>query len=88
MTLEEIKNLMPVFERWKLSIALIYGDRYAEIYCNWERFRDHLQVLEVIENEKNSVEALVPECIKAEIRENATKTARKQQEYFFGGYSE
>ena len=87
MTLEEIKKLMPFFERWKLNIALIYGDRYAELYCNWERFRDHLQVLEVIENEKkkNSVEVLVPECIKAEIRENATKSARKQHEIFFGG---
>ena len=87
MTLEEIKQLMPFFERWKLNIALIYGDRYAELFCNWERFRDHLQVLEVIENEKkkNSVEDLVPESIKAEIRE---KAARKQHEYFFGGYSE
>lgn len=82
MTLEEIKKLMPAFERWKLNIALIYGDRYAEIYCNWERFRDHLQILKVIENEKNSVEALVPECIKAEIRENATKVALKQHEIF------
>ena len=87
MTLEEITKLMPVFERWKLNIALIYGDRYAELYCNWERFRDHLQVLEVIENEnkKSSVEFLVPESLKAEIRENATKAARKQHEYFFGG---
>jgi hypothetical protein len=82
MTLEEIKKLMPSFERWKLNIALIYGDRYAELYCNWERFRDHLQVLEVIENEKNSVEFLVPESLKAEIRENATKAARKQHEIF------
>ena len=53
MTLEEITKLMPFFERWKLNIALIYGDKYAEIYCNWERFRDHLQVLEVIANEQN-----------------------------------
>lgn len=84
MTLEEIKKLMPVFERWKLNITLIYGDRYAELYCTWERFRDHLQVLEVMENDKkrNSVEDLVPERIKAEIRENATKTARKQHEIF------
>lgn len=78
MTLEEIKKLMPFFQRWKTNIALIYGDRYAELYCNWERFRDHLQVLEVIENEKKSVEVLVPESIKAEIRE-------KTKEYFFGG---
>jgi hypothetical protein len=41
-----------------------------------------LQVLEVIENEKNSVEFLVPESLKAEIRENATKAARKQHEIF------
>lgn len=86
MTLEEIKKLMPSFQRWKTKIALIYGDRYAELYCNWERFRDHLQVLEVIENEKkkSSGEFLVPESIKAEFRENATKAARN----FFGGYSE
>ncbi|MBR2540373.1 MAG: hypothetical protein IKE85_06055 [Mogibacterium sp.] len=84
MTLEEIKKLMPVFERWKLNITLIYGDRYAELYCTWERFRDHLQVLEVMEKDKKkySVEDLIPECIKAEIRENATKTARKQHEIF------
>lgn len=83
MTFEEIKKLMPFFEEWKLNIALIYGDRYAELYCTWERFRDHLQVLKVIENEnkKNSVEFLVPESLKAEIRENATKAARN----FFGG---
>jgi hypothetical protein len=83
MTLEEIKKLMPSFERWKLNIALIYGDRYAELYCNWERFRDHLQVLEVIENEKKkkSVEVFVPESIKAEIREKA-------KENFFGGLRE
>lgn len=83
MTLEEIKKLMPVFERWKLNIALIYGDRYAELYCTWERFRDHLQVLEVMENEKkeNPVEVLLPESIRSALRE-------KQKEIFREGFTE
>ena len=54
MTLEEIKQMMPVFERWKSNISIIYGEKYAEIFCTWERFRDHLHILEVLANENKS----------------------------------
>ena len=45
MTLEEIKGLMPHFEKWKSNISLIYGETYAKRYCTWERFIDHLNIL-------------------------------------------
>ena len=53
MTLEEIKKLHPHFQKWKEDIALIYGMQYADKYCNWNRFKDHLEVLMEVVNGDN-----------------------------------
>lgn len=78
MTLEEIKEMLPCFMKWKKDIALIYGALYAEKYCTWNRFNDHIEVLREINDEENEVTDLFPESLKAEIRENT-------EQYFIGG---
>lgn len=49
MTLDEIKVYLEIFNHWKQSIALIYGKAYADKYCNWERFHDHLEIIKELE---------------------------------------
>ncbi len=78
MTLEEIKAMLPCFMKWKKDIAFIYGALYAEKYCTWNRFNDHIEVLREINDEENEVTDLFPESLKAEIRENT-------EQYFIGG---
>lgn len=68
MTLEEIKEMLPCFMKWKKDIAFIYGALYAEKYCTWNRFNDHIEVLREINDEENEVTELFPESLKAEIR--------------------
>lgn len=55
MTLEDIKKLLPHFQKWKENIALIYGMQYAEKYCNWNRFKDHLDVMKEVFDENQSI---------------------------------
>lgn len=52
MTYEEIKSLLPFYTKWKSNIALIYGMDYANKYCTWERFREHIEILKEVENER------------------------------------
>lgn len=54
MTLDEIKQLMPHFQGWKENIALIYGMQYANKYCTWERFRDHIKIMTEVFDENQS----------------------------------
>lgn len=54
MTLEEIKSLIPHYNDWKANIAFWYGSEYAEKYCAWQRFLEHIKILsEVIGVEQN-----------------------------------
>ena len=78
MTFEEIKAMLPCFMKWKKDIAFIYGALYAEKYCTWDRFNDHIEVLREINDEENEVTDLFPESLKAEIRKNT-------EQYFIGG---
>ena len=55
MTLEEIKRLMPHFQKWKDDIALLYGRAYASKYCDWKRFLDHVKVLQEVFDENNDL---------------------------------
>ena len=68
MTFEEIKAMLPCFMKWKKDIAFIYGALYAEKYCTWDRFNDHIEVLKEINDEKNEVTDLFPESLRDEIR--------------------
>lgn len=68
MTFEEIKAAIPNFMKWKNDIAFLYGALYAEKYCTWNRFNDHIEVLKEINDEENEVTELFPESLKAEIR--------------------
>jgi hypothetical protein len=72
MTLEEIKAALPQFMKWKSNIALLYGALYAEKYCTWERFNDHLKVLKEINEERSKERSdvidLFPESLRDEIR--------------------
>ena len=36
---------MPQYNKWKLNIALIYGDDYSKEYCTWKRYLEHMEVL-------------------------------------------
>lgn len=50
MTYDEIieyttEKLLEYYVEWKSDIALIYGDRYAEKYCIYDRFKEHLEVM-------------------------------------------
>lgn len=72
MTLEEIKAALPQFIKWKSNIALLYGALYAEKYCTWERFNDHLKALKEINEERSKERSdvidLFPESLRDEIR--------------------
>lgn len=68
MTFEEIKAALPQFMKWKSDIALLYGALYAEKYCTWERFNDHIKVLKEISEEGSDVIDLFPESLLDEIR--------------------
>ena len=68
MTLEEIKTMLPCFMKWKKDIAFIYGTLYAEKYCTWNRFNDHIEVLREIKGEENEVTDLFLESLRDEIR--------------------
>jgi len=68
MTLEEIKAALPQYMKWKSDIALLYGALYAEKYCTWERFNDHIKVLKEISEEGSDVIELFPESLRDEIR--------------------
>lgn len=39
------EQLLNYYVTWKSDIALIYGDRYAEKYCTYDRFKEHLEVM-------------------------------------------
>ena len=50
MTYDEIikyttEQLLEYYVTWKSDIALIYGDRYAEKYCTYDRYKEHLEVM-------------------------------------------
>lgn len=75
MTFGEIKQMMPHFERWKANIALTFGESYAEKFCTWERFREHIKILNSTKAPERQT-AILPESVKAEIR--------KEQ---FGGFN-
>lgn len=72
MTFEEIKAALPQFMKWKSDIALLYGALYAEKYCTWERFNDHIKVLKEISEERSKERSdvidLFPESLLDEIR--------------------
>jgi hypothetical protein len=52
MTLEEIKALMPEYNKWILNMAFWYGEDYAKEYCTWERFRIHWQILTEVRSKR------------------------------------
>ena len=50
MTYDEIiknlsKELLKYYVTWKSDIALLYGERYTEKYCTYDRFKEHLEVM-------------------------------------------
>lgn len=59
MTYEEILEhnrdmLIKYYKTWKSDIALLYGDVYAEKYCTFERFKDHIKVMQEMTEEKEN----------------------------------
>ena len=46
---EIIKNLseqlLDYYIKWKSDIALLYGERYADKYCTYYRFREHIEIM-------------------------------------------
>ena len=64
MTLEQIKSLMPYFTRWMEDISLLYGIEYAKMYCTWNRFRDHLEIMSEL---KGDMSSLAPQSILEEV---------------------
>lgn len=82
MTFEEIKAALPQFMKWKSDIALLYGALYAEKYCTWERFNDHIKVLKEISEDGSGVIELFPESLKAEIRRKEGFDLYENQSYY------
>ena len=46
---EIIKNLseqlLDYYVTWRADIALLYGERYADKYCTYYRFREHIEIM-------------------------------------------
>lgn len=82
MTLEEIKAMFPCFMKWKKDIAFIYGALYAEKYCTWNRFNDHIEVLREINDEENEVTDLFPESLRDEIRKKEGFNLYENKSYY------
>jgi hypothetical protein len=82
MTFEEIKEMLPCFMKWKKDIALIYGALYAEKYCTWNRFNDHIEVLREINDEENEVTDLFPESLRDEIRKKEGFNLYENKSYY------
>jgi hypothetical protein len=82
MTLEEIKAMLPCFMKWKKDIAFIYGALYAEKYCTWNRFNDHIEVLREINDEENEVTDLFPESLRDEIRKKEGFNLYENKSYY------
>lgn len=86
MTFEEIKAALPQFMKWKSDIALLYGALYAEKYCTWERFNDHLKVLKEINEERSKersdVIELFPESLRDEIRKKEGFNLYENKSYY------
>lgn len=39
------KQLLDYYVSWKSDIALLYGERYADKYCTYYRFREHIEIM-------------------------------------------
>lgn len=78
MTYEEIKRLVPHFQKWKSDIAFLYGSSYAEKFCTWERFKEHISVLNELQDEQIEVEAFCPESIRSALRERQREIFREE----------
>lgn len=50
MTYNEIikhitEQLLDYYVTWKSDITLLYGERYADKYCTYDRFREHIEIM-------------------------------------------
>ena len=39
------EQLLDYYVKWKSDIALLYGERYANKYCTYYRFREHIEIM-------------------------------------------
>lgn len=54
MTIDQITHLLPQYNNWKLNIAFWYGEEYANLYCTWKRFLEHIETLKEVVDEGNN----------------------------------
>ena len=50
MTYDDIiKNLsdqlLKYYVTWRTDISMLYGERYADKYCTYYRFREHIEIM-------------------------------------------
>ena len=39
------KQLLEYYVTWRTDISMLYGERYADKYCTYYRFREHIEIM-------------------------------------------
>ena len=39
------KQLLEYYVTWRTDISMLYGERYADKYCTYYRFREHIELM-------------------------------------------
>ena len=39
------EQLLKYYVTWRTDISMLYGERYADKYCTYYRFREHIEIM-------------------------------------------